>query len=79
MPLPNTMEGAAQPQGASAAVCRRYHVKTNPYEFAKILRVTRNPEFDFAPRYNIATTQTALCVRETDEREFFTAKWGLIP
>jgi putative SOS response-associated peptidase YedK len=31
------------------------------------------------PAYNIAPTQKVLCIRDGEEREFFKAKWGLIP
>ena len=32
-----------------------------------------------SPRYNVAPTQTVLCIRDSDQREFFHPKWGLIP
>ena len=34
---------------------------------------------DWAPRYNAAPTDTVVCIRDSDQREFFTARWGLIP
>ncbi|HEY3965445.1 MAG TPA: SOS response-associated peptidase [Planctomycetaceae bacterium] len=60
-------------------MCGRYNIKTNGRDFAEILEVVREFDFDFQPRYNVAPTQTVICVRDRDEREFFQAKWGLIP
>lgn len=60
-------------------MCGRYNIRTNPHEFAEILEVVRSFEGEFVPRYNVAPTQKVLCVRQGAEREFFEAKWGLIP
>jgi len=60
-------------------MCGRYNIRTNARDFAEILAVVREFDFDFQPRYNVAPTQTVICVRDSDEREFFQAKWGLIP
>src|SRR5690606_5356618 len=36
--------------------------------------------FDFAPRYNIAPTQSVPVIRQTDEgRELVSMRWGLVP
>lgn len=62
-------------------MCGRFNLKTNPKDFAAILEVARTFDdgFPFTPRYNVAPTQTVACVRDTDQRELFPAKWGLIP
>lgn len=60
-------------------MCGRFNLRTNPREFAEIFKVIRGFHDDWKPAYNIAPTQPVVCVRDADEREFFTAKWGLIP
>lgn len=60
-------------------MCGRFNLRTNPHEFAEIFGVLRGEPVDFTPRYNIAPTQKVLCIRDNDQREFFQAKWGLIP
>jgi putative SOS response-associated peptidase YedK len=52
---------------------------TNPHLFAEVLGAARTFDDDWTPAYNIAPTQKVLCVRAGDQREFFRAKWGLIP
>ncbi|MGE3408256.1 MAG: SOS response-associated peptidase [Pirellulales bacterium] len=69
---------ATRPPGI-LAMCGRFTLRTNPHEFAGILDVLGNLSDDFGPRYNVAPTQVVLCVRDSDQREFFQAKWGLIP
>lgn len=59
-------------------MCGRYTLRTNTADFAAVLEVVRGM-FDNPPAYNIAPTQMVVCVRDSDEREFFRAKWGLIP
>ncbi len=34
---------------------------------------------EWHPAYNIALTQSVVCIWDTDQREFFKAKWGLLP
>lgn len=60
-------------------MCGRFNLKTNPHSFAEIFGVLRGFEDGWKPSYNIAPTQKVLCVRDSDEREFFKARWGLIP
>ena len=60
-------------------MCGRFTSRTNPREFVNILDVVGGISDDFMPRYNVAPTQSVLCVRDSDQREFFNAKWGLIP
>ena len=60
-------------------MCGRFTIRTNPREFVRILEVARGINDDFNPRYNVAPTQSVLCVRDSDQREFFNAKWGVIP
>lgn len=59
-------------------MCGRYNRKTNPRDFAEAFEVLRGLPDNWAPRYDIAPTQTVLCIRDSDQREFFTPKWGLI-
>lgn len=54
-------------------------LRTNPRDFAEIFSVIREMEDEWLPAYNIAPTQNVVCVRDGEEREFFEAKWGLIP
>ena len=60
-------------------MCGRFTLRTNPREFAEILRVARELSFDWQPAYNIAPTQSVVCVRDKADREFFKARWGLLP
>src|ERR1700709_1271351 len=62
-------------------MCGRYTQRTNPREIAEIFAVVRGIEADWSPSYNVAPTQNVLCVRDgaDNQREFFKAKWGLIP
>ena len=60
-------------------MCGRFTLRTNPREFAEILAVVRQLEDEWRPSYNIAPTQNVVCVRDGEEREFFKARWGLIP
>jgi putative SOS response-associated peptidase YedK len=60
-------------------MCGRFTLRTNPREFAEIFSVIRQMEDDWRPAYNIAPTQSVVCVRDGEQREFFKAKWGLIP
>jgi putative SOS response-associated peptidase YedK len=60
-------------------MCGRFNLFTNPRLFAEVLAVARTFDDDWGPAYNIAPTQKVLCIRDADEREFFKAKWGLIP
>ncbi len=60
-------------------MCGRYTLATNPRLFAEVFAVARTFDDDWTPAYNIAPTQKVLCIRDGDEREFFRAKWGLIP
>jgi putative SOS response-associated peptidase YedK len=60
-------------------MCGRFNLRTNPWQFAEIFGVVRQFEGEWEPNYNVAPTQTVVCVRDSDQREFFRAKWGLIP
>jgi putative SOS response-associated peptidase YedK len=60
-------------------MCGRFTLRTNPRDFADIFAVVRQFEAEWQPAYNIAPTQNVVCVRDGDQREFFKAKWGLIP
>ena len=60
-------------------MCGRFTLRTNPRDFADIFSVVRQYEAEWQPAYNIAPTQSVVCIRDRDEREFFQAKWGLIP
>jgi len=60
-------------------MCGRFTLRTNPREFAEIFSVIRQMEDEWRPAYNIAPTQSVVCVRDGEQREFFKPKWGLIP
>ncbi len=60
-------------------MCGRFTLKSNPHNFAKFFGVQKDFGFDWSPRFNIAPTQSVVCVRDSDQREFFQPKWGLIP
>ena len=60
-------------------MCGRFNQHTEPRSWAEVFGILRGLSTPWQPRYNIAPTQTVLAVRETDQREFFTPKWGLIP
>jgi putative SOS response-associated peptidase YedK len=60
-------------------MCGRFNLFTNPRLFAEVLAVARTFDDDWTTAYNIAPTQKVLCIRDGEEREFFRAKWGLIP
>jgi len=60
-------------------MCGRFNLRTNPRLFAEVFTVARTFDDDWQPAYNVAPTQKVLCIRDHDEREFFKARWGLIP
>jgi putative SOS response-associated peptidase YedK len=60
-------------------MCGRFNLFTNPHLFAEVFAVARSFDDDWGPAYNIAPTQKVLCIRDGEKREFFKAKWGLIP
>jgi putative SOS response-associated peptidase YedK len=60
-------------------MCGRFNLFTNPRLFAEVFAVARPFDDDRSPAYNIAPTQKVLCIRDGEQREFFKAKWGLIP
>jgi putative SOS response-associated peptidase YedK len=60
-------------------MCGRFNLFTNPRLFAEVFAVARTFDDDWTPAYNIAPTQKVLCIRDGEQREFFKAKWGLIP
>jgi putative SOS response-associated peptidase YedK len=60
-------------------MCGRFTLRTNPRDFAEVFSVIRQMEMDWRPACNIAPTQSVVCLRDGEQREFFTAKWGLIP
>lgn len=60
-------------------MCGRFHLKSNLSQIAEHFGVARGLTEPWTPRYNIAPMQPVLCIRETDQREFFTPTWGLIP
>ena len=60
-------------------MCGRFNLKSNLSLIAEYFAVVRGYMEPWSPRYNIAPTQNVLCVRDSDQREFFYPKWGLIP
>ncbi|HWB01032.1 MAG TPA: SOS response-associated peptidase [Pirellulales bacterium] len=61
-------------------MCGRFNLFTNPRLWAEVFEVARTfDDPDWVPAYNIAPTQKVLCIRDGEDREFFKAKWGLIP
>ena len=60
-------------------MCGRINQHKNPAEFAELFSVVAGLTDNWMPRYNLAPTQPALCVRDAEQREFFQPKWGLIP
>jgi putative SOS response-associated peptidase YedK len=61
-------------------MCGRYTLRVSPAELAEIF-ATLN-EIEWAPRYNIAPTQTVVAVRQNERgegRELAPLRWGLIP
>jgi len=60
-------------------MCGRFNLKTNPRIFGDFFSVAGNLDIEWRPSYNIAPTQNVVCVRDADQREFFKARWGLIP
>jgi putative SOS response-associated peptidase YedK len=60
-------------------MCGRFNLFANPRLFADVFAVARTFDDDWTPAYNIAPMQKVLCIRDGEEREFFKAKWGLIP
>lgn len=60
-------------------MCGRYNLHNNPRMMAEVFAVLRGFEDEFRPAYNIAPTQSVVCLRDADQREFFRARWGLIP
>ncbi len=64
-------------------MCGRFTLRLPPQALAEFLDMLYELESlrEWKPRFNIAPTTQVLCVRETAQqgREFFHAKWGLIP
>ena len=60
-------------------MCERFNLKSNLSLIAEYFSVVRGFMEPWSPRYNIAPTENVLCVRDSDQREFFYPKWGLIP
>ncbi len=60
-------------------MCGRFNLKSNLSLIAEYFAVVRGFIEPWSPRYNIAPTQNVLCVRDSDQREYFYPKWGLIP
>ncbi|HEX3724949.1 MAG TPA: SOS response-associated peptidase [Pirellulales bacterium] len=60
-------------------MCGRFTLRTNPRFFADVFAVIRQYEDEWQPAYNIAPTQNVVCIRDGKQREFFKARWGLIP
>jgi putative SOS response-associated peptidase YedK len=61
-------------------MCGRYTLRVAPGELAELFDVITS--IDWAPRYNIAPTQTVAAVRANRDgkgRELALLKWGLIP
>ncbi len=59
-------------------MCGRYTLSTPSDELVRILGLEEIP--DWAPRYNIAPTQTVLAVRnESGHRRAAPMRWGLVP
>lgn len=59
-------------------MCGRFNQHVNPSKWTEAYKVLRGL-MAWSPRYNIAPTQTVLAFRDSDQREFFNPKWGLIP
>src|SRR5215470_13302722 len=61
-------------------MCGRFLI-TDPDEAFRSLFGYNGPSLDFAPRYNVAPTQTVPVVRLNSEgkRAFTQMRWGLIP
>lgn len=60
--------------------CGRITSKVSPQELQELFDVIRGGNtIDWTARYNVAPTTTVICIRQTDGRELFPAKWGLIP
>ena len=60
-------------------MCGRFTLWANPCEFEEAFAVVRQFDEEWRPSYNVAPTQRVICVRDGERREFFKAKWGLIP
>ena len=58
-------------------MCGRFNLFTNPHLFAEVFSVARMLDGDWGPAYNIAPTQNVVCIRDSDQREFFNP--GLTP
>lgn len=59
-------------------MCGRYTIKTPAHEIARAFGLADVPALPL--RYNIAPTQSVLCVREFEgNREAALLKWGLVP
>jgi putative SOS response-associated peptidase YedK len=62
-------------------MCGRFLNNLPPAELARIFR-TSNAIPNYAPRFNLAPTQSVLTVRynsETKERAHDALRWGLVP
>ncbi len=58
--------------------CGRFVLATTPAAIEKAFTVV--PSFDLTPRYNIASTQNTLVIRNNDEmREAVMLRWGFVP
>ncbi len=64
---------------ARIVMCGRFNQHVNPREWAEAFAILRGFSDTWTPSYNIAPTQKVLAVRDRDQREFFSPKWGLIP
>lgn len=61
-------------------MCGRYNLYATSAEIQAFFDLFRDSELNWAPRYNIAPTQSVLAVRQTDSHRIAVPmRWGLIP
>ncbi len=62
-------------------MCGRFTLRATLAEVAEFFELTGLPEWDWAPRYNIAPTQSIVALRRDDQghRALATLRWGLVP
>lgn len=61
-------------------MCGRYTLYANLNRILTDFAAEKRPEYQYAPRYNIAPTTSVLAVRQVDDRrELVPLRWGLVP
>ncbi len=62
-------------------MCGRFTLRASLAEVAEFFELTRLPEWEWAPRYNIAPSQSIVALRLGGEhrRELARLRWGLVP